>query len=157
MTGKQTSQLASIYLRVSQGVSRTCSPFRDTLWTSLASGPDGCMVSPQGCPQILPTSDILVPAGMVRPITLRARNLPQPQSGQKNYECVFSIQGKVQRIPAVRFNSSCIQCQNTSVRALHYPACTAALLLKGTGSTKKPAQLPQCLLALVRGQRSDWT
>ncbi|XP_039655380.1 plexin A3 [Perca fluviatilis] len=68
----------------------------------------------EGCPQIIPTSDILVPAGMVRPITLRARNLPQPQSGQKNYECVFSIQGKVQRIPAVRFNSSCIQCQNTS-------------------------------------------
>ncbi len=70
----------------------------------------------QGCPQILPSSDILVPAGIVRPITLRARNLPQPQSGQKNYECVFKIQGKVQRIPAVRFNSSCIQCQNTSVR-----------------------------------------
>ncbi|MED6245976.1 hypothetical protein ATANTOWER_011053 [Ataeniobius toweri] len=55
---------------------------------------------------------------MVRPITLRARNLPQPQSGQKNYECVFHIQGKVQRIPAVRFNSSCIQCQNTSKRKL---------------------------------------
>lgn len=71
---------------------------------------------PQGCPQILPTSDILVAAGLVRPITLRARNLPQPQSGQKNYECVFHIQGKVQRIPTVRFNSSCIQCQNTSVR-----------------------------------------
>lgn len=70
----------------------------------------------QGCPQILPSSDILVPAGIVRPITLRARNLPQPQSGQKNYECVFNIQGKIQRIPAVRFNSSCIQCQNTSVR-----------------------------------------
>lgn len=69
----------------------------------------------QGCPQILPTSDILVPAGIIRPITLRARNLPQPQSGQKNYECVFNIQGKMQRIPAVRFNSSCIQCQNTSV------------------------------------------
>uniref|UniRef100_A0A671QHH1 Plexin A3 n=1 Tax=Sinocyclocheilus anshuiensis TaxID=1608454 RepID=A0A671QHH1_9TELE len=67
-----------------------------------------------GCPQILPSSDILVPAGIIRPITLRARNLPQPQSGQKNYECVFKIQGKVQRIPAVRFNSSCIQCQNTS-------------------------------------------
>nr|XP_046252530.1 plexin A3 isoform X2 [Scatophagus argus] len=75
---------------------------------------EGRVSSMEGCPQILPTSDILVPAGMVRPITLRARNLPQPQSGQKNYECVFSIQGKVQRIPAVRFNSSCIQCQNTS-------------------------------------------
>uniref|UniRef100_A0A671TI96 Plexin-A3 n=1 Tax=Sparus aurata TaxID=8175 RepID=A0A671TI96_SPAAU len=75
---------------------------------------EGRVSSMEGCPQILPTSDILVPAGMVRPITLRARNLPQPQSGQKNYECVFNIQGKVQRIPAVRFNSSCIQCQNTS-------------------------------------------
>lgn len=79
-------------------------------------------LSLQGCPQILPTSDILVPAGMVRPITLRARNLPQPQSGQKNYECVFNIQGKVQRIPAVRFNSSCIQCQNTSVRHITLPS-----------------------------------
>uniref|UniRef100_A0A674PF06 Plexin-A3 n=1 Tax=Takifugu rubripes TaxID=31033 RepID=A0A674PF06_TAKRU len=75
---------------------------------------EGRVSNMEGCPQILPTSDILVPAGMVRPITLRARNLPQPQSGQKNYECVFNIQGKVQRIPAVRFNSSCIQCQNTS-------------------------------------------
>uniref|UniRef100_A0A3Q0RGV9 Plexin A3 n=1 Tax=Amphilophus citrinellus TaxID=61819 RepID=A0A3Q0RGV9_AMPCI len=75
---------------------------------------EGRVSNMEGCPQILPTSDILVPAGMVRPITLRARNLPQPQSGQKNYECVFNIQGKIQRIPAVRFNSSCIQCQNTS-------------------------------------------
>ncbi|KAG5282062.1 hypothetical protein AALO_G00051820 [Alosa alosa] len=75
---------------------------------------EGRVSSVEGCPQILPTSDILVPAGIIRPITLRARNLPQPQSGQKNYECVFNIQGKVQRIPAVRFNSSCIQCQNTS-------------------------------------------
>ncbi|TRY72813.1 hypothetical protein DNTS_009514 [Danionella cerebrum] len=73
-----------------------------------------CAPCLRGCPQILPSTDILVPAGIVRPITLRARNLPQPQSGQKNYECVFNIQGKVQRIPAVRFNSSCIQCQNTS-------------------------------------------
>ncbi|XP_016295597.1 plexin A3 [Sinocyclocheilus anshuiensis] len=75
---------------------------------------EGRVSSAEGCPQILPSSDILVPAGIIRPITLRARNLPQPQSGQKNYECVFKIQGKVQRIPAVRFNSSCIQCQNTS-------------------------------------------
>uniref|UniRef100_A0A8C7DPH5 Plexin A3 n=1 Tax=Oncorhynchus kisutch TaxID=8019 RepID=A0A8C7DPH5_ONCKI len=75
---------------------------------------EGRVSSVEGCPQILPTSDILVPAGIIRPITLRARNLPQPQSGQKNYECVFNIQGKMQRIPAVRFNSSCIQCQNTS-------------------------------------------
>ncbi|XP_028669224.1 LOW QUALITY PROTEIN: plexin A3 [Erpetoichthys calabaricus] len=75
---------------------------------------EGRVSSTQGCPQIIPSSDILVPAGMPRPITLRARNLPQPQSGQKNYECIFNIQGKVQRVPAVRFNSSCIQCQNTS-------------------------------------------
>ncbi|XP_015249442.1 PREDICTED: plexin A3-like [Cyprinodon variegatus] len=75
---------------------------------------EGRVSGMEGCPQILPTADILVPAGMVRPITLRARNLPQPQSGQKNYECVFNIQGRVQRIPAVRFNSSCIQCQNTT-------------------------------------------
>ncbi|KAJ8395075.1 hypothetical protein AAFF_G00035310 [Aldrovandia affinis] len=75
---------------------------------------EGRVSSVEGCPQILPIGDILVPAGVIRPITLRARNLPQPQSGQKNYECVFNIQGKVQRIPAVRFNSSCIQCQNTS-------------------------------------------
>ncbi|XP_060788388.1 plexin A3 [Neoarius graeffei] len=75
---------------------------------------EGRVSSVEGCPQILHSSDILVPAGVVRPITLRARNLPQPQSGQKNYECVFSIQGKIQRVPAVRFNSSCIQCQNTS-------------------------------------------
>ncbi|KAA0714339.1 Plexin A3 [Triplophysa tibetana] len=75
---------------------------------------EGRVSSSEGCPQILPSSDILVPAGIIRPITLRARNLPQPQSGQKNYECVFNIQGKIQRIPAVRFNSSCIQCQNTS-------------------------------------------
>ncbi|XP_062855302.1 plexin A3 [Trichomycterus rosablanca] len=75
---------------------------------------EGRVSSVEGCPQILQSSDILVPAGIVRPVTLRARNLPQPQSGQKNYECVFNIQGKVQRVPAVRFNSSCIQCQNTS-------------------------------------------
>ncbi|KAK2841359.1 hypothetical protein Q7C36_012938 [Tachysurus vachellii] len=75
---------------------------------------EGRVSSVEGCPQILHSSDILVPAGVVRPITLRARNLPQPQSGQKNYECVFNIQGKIQRVPAVRFNSSCIQCQNTS-------------------------------------------
>ncbi|XP_043936201.1 plexin-A3 [Protopterus annectens] len=67
-----------------------------------------------GCPQIIPSAEILVPVGVIQPITLRARNLPQPQSGQKNYECVFIIQGKTQRVPAVRFNSTSVQCQNTS-------------------------------------------
>ncbi|XP_063806547.1 plexin-A3 [Pseudophryne corroboree] len=67
-----------------------------------------------GCPEIIPTDEILIPVGVVQPITLKAKNLPQPQSGQKNYECVFNIEGKVQRVPAVRFNSSSVQCQNTS-------------------------------------------
>lgn len=52
----------------------------------------------------------------MQPLTLRAKNLPQPQSGQKNYECVVRVQGRQQRVPAVRFNSSSVQCQNASVR-----------------------------------------
>lgn len=54
--------------------------------------------------------------GEVKPITLKARNLPQPQSGQRGYECVLSIQGVIHRVPALRFNSSSVQCQNSSVR-----------------------------------------
>lgn len=54
----------------------------------------------------------------MQPLTLRAKNLPQPQSGQKNYECVVRVQGRQQRVPAVRFNSSSVQCQNASVRPL---------------------------------------
>lgn len=57
-----------------------------------------------------------MPVDVVKPITLRAKNLPQPQSGQKGYECVLTIQGEEQRVPALRFNSSSVQCQNTSVR-----------------------------------------
>lgn len=72
--------------------------------------------SPQGCPAILPSGDLLIPVGVVQPLTLRAKNLPQPQSGQKNYECVVRVQGRQQRVPAVRFNSSSVQCQNASVR-----------------------------------------
>lgn len=72
--------------------------------------------SPQGCPEILPSGDLLIPVGVVQPLTLRAKNLPQPQSGQKNYECVVRVQGRHQRVPAVRFNSSSVQCQNASVR-----------------------------------------
>lgn len=52
----------------------------------------------------------------MRPITLLAQNLPQPQSGQKNYECIFHIQGNTHSVPALRFNSSSIQCQKTTVR-----------------------------------------
>lgn len=70
----------------------------------------------QECPQLLPADRILVPVNVVKPITLRAKNLPQPQSGQRGYECVLTIQGVEQRVPALRFNSSSVQCQNTSVR-----------------------------------------
>ncbi|MGH0136020.1 UNVERIFIED_CONTAM: hypothetical protein FKN15_060943 [Acipenser sinensis] len=65
------------------------------------------------CPQILPSTQIYIPVGVVKPITLAAKNLPQPQSGQRNYECIFHIQGAVISVTALRFNSSSIQCQNT--------------------------------------------
>ncbi|NWZ41163.1 PLXA2 protein, partial [Brachypodius atriceps] len=68
----------------------------------------------EDCPQLFPTEEILIPVGEVQPITLKARNLPQPQSGQRGYECVLSIQGIVHRVPALRFNSSSVQCQNSS-------------------------------------------
>ncbi|KAL8164328.1 UNVERIFIED_CONTAM: Plexin-A3 [Gekko kuhli] len=72
----------------------------------------------QGCPELLLGGEILIPVGVLQPITLRAKNLPQPQSGQKNYECVLGIQGRQQRVPAVRFNSSSVQCQNTSYKTV---------------------------------------
>ncbi|KAF7463504.1 Hypothetical predicted protein [Marmota monax] len=72
------------------------------------------------CPQLLRVDKILVPVEVIKPITLKAKNLPQPQSGQRGYECILNIQGGEQRVPALRFNSSSVQCQNTSVSA---PAC----------------------------------
>lgn len=71
---------------------------------------------PQDCPQILPSTQIYVPVGVVKPITLAARNLPQPQSGQRGYECLFHTPGSPARVTALRFNSSSLQCQNSSVR-----------------------------------------
>ncbi|KAJ8259080.1 hypothetical protein COCON_G00180920 [Conger conger] len=68
----------------------------------------------EDCPQILPSTQIYIPVGVTKPITLSARNLPQPQSGQRNYECIFHIQGAVHSVTALRFNSTSIQCQNTS-------------------------------------------
>ncbi|XP_043920171.1 plexin-A4 [Protopterus annectens] len=68
----------------------------------------------EDCPQLLPAEKILVPVEVIKPITLKAKNLPQPQSGQRGYECVLHIQGREQRVPALRFNSSSVQCQNTS-------------------------------------------
>lgn len=74
------------------------------------------MFSVQDCPQILPSTQIYIPVGVTKPITLAAKNLPQPQSGQRNYECVFHIQGETHNVPALRFNSTSIQCQKTAVR-----------------------------------------
>lgn len=73
------------------------------------------ILSPQDCPQLLQAEKILVPVEVIKPITLKAKNLPQPQSGQRGYECILNIQGNEQRVPALRFNSSSVQCQNTSV------------------------------------------
>lgn len=70
----------------------------------------------QDCPQILPSTQIYIPVAVTKPITLAAKNLPQPQSGQRNYECVFHIQGETYNVPALRFNSTSIQCQKTPVR-----------------------------------------
>ncbi|XP_041113717.1 plexin-A4 [Polyodon spathula] len=75
---------------------------------------EGRVKQSEECPQLLPAEKILVPAEVVKPVTLRAKNLPQPQSGQRGYECVLSIQGVEKRVPALRFNSSSVQCQNTS-------------------------------------------
>lgn len=87
------------------------------IWNKNFIFPFLSLLSPsQGCPQLLPADRILVPVDVVKPITLRAKNLPQPQSGQKGYECLLTIQGEEQRVPALRFNSSSVQCQNTSVR-----------------------------------------
>ncbi|XP_072540713.1 plexin-A1b [Salminus brasiliensis] len=68
----------------------------------------------EDCPQILPSTQIYIPVGVTKPITLAARNLPQPQSGQRNYECIFHIQGETLSVTALRFNSSSIQCQKTT-------------------------------------------
>uniref|UniRef100_A0A672KNS4 Plexin A1 n=1 Tax=Sinocyclocheilus grahami TaxID=75366 RepID=A0A672KNS4_SINGR len=68
----------------------------------------------EDCPQILPSTQIFIPVGVPKPITLSAHNLPQPQSGQRNYECIFHIQGETQSVTALRFNSSSIQCQKTT-------------------------------------------
>ncbi|KAK6321507.1 plexin-A2 isoform X1 [Coregonus clupeaformis] len=81
---------------------------------SSCSFQEGRVNASEDCPQLLHSGEILIPAGEVRPITLRARNLPQPQSGQRGYECVLHVQGTNHRITALRFNSSSVQCQNSS-------------------------------------------
>ncbi|XP_072571219.1 plexin-A2-like [Paramormyrops kingsleyae] len=81
---------------------------------SSCSFQEGRVNSSKACPQVVRSGELLIPAGEVRPITLRAQNLPQPQSGQRGYECVLQIQGVAHRVPALRFNSSSVQCQNSS-------------------------------------------
>nr|XP_020655925.1 plexin-A4-like [Pogona vitticeps] len=75
---------------------------------------EGRVKLPEDCPQLLQVNKILVPVEVIKPITLKAKNLPQPQSGQRGYECIINIQGNEKRVPALRFNSSSVQCQNTS-------------------------------------------
>ncbi|XP_056293338.1 plexin-A1-like [Pseudoliparis swirei] len=75
---------------------------------------EGRVNGSQDCPQILPSTQIFIPVGVTKAITLAARNLPQPQSGQRNYECVFHVQEEVLMVPALRFNSTSIQCQRTA-------------------------------------------
>uniref|UniRef100_A0A8C5FKN8 Plexin A2 n=1 Tax=Gadus morhua TaxID=8049 RepID=A0A8C5FKN8_GADMO len=81
---------------------------------SSCSFQEGRVNASEDCPQLVRSEDILIPAGEVKPITLKARNLPQPQSGQRGYECVLHIQGVSHRVTALRFNSSSVQCQNSS-------------------------------------------
>uniref|UniRef100_A0A4W3GVX0 Plexin-A2 n=1 Tax=Callorhinchus milii TaxID=7868 RepID=A0A4W3GVX0_CALMI len=81
---------------------------------STCSFQEGRVNASEDCPQLIPSEEILIPVGEVKPITLKARNLPQPQSGQRGYECVLDIQGVIHRVPALRFNSSSVQCQNGS-------------------------------------------
>ncbi|XP_077386645.1 plexin-A2-like [Festucalex cinctus] len=81
---------------------------------SSCSFQEGRVNTSEYCPQLLHSGQILIPAGEVRPITLRARNLPQPQSGQRGYECVVNVQGVGHRVTALRFNSTSVQCQNSS-------------------------------------------
>ncbi|XP_062872227.1 plexin-A2 [Trichomycterus rosablanca] len=81
---------------------------------SSCSFQEGRVNASEDCPQLVRSEEILIPAGEVKPITLKARNLPQPQSGQRGYECVLDIQGVSHRVTALRFNSSSVQCQNSS-------------------------------------------
>ncbi|KAK7916724.1 hypothetical protein WMY93_012485 [Mugilogobius chulae] len=81
---------------------------------SSCSFQEGRVNATEDCPQLLNSGQILIPAGEVRPITLKARNLPQPQSGQRGYECVVHVQGSSHRVTALRFNSTSVQCQNSS-------------------------------------------
>uniref|UniRef100_UPI00358EBDEE plexin-A1-like isoform X1 n=1 Tax=Myxine glutinosa TaxID=7769 RepID=UPI00358EBDEE len=74
--------------------------------------PEGRVNVSEDCPQLLPSSEMVLPAGERRHITLAARNLPQPQSGQLPYQCILELPGGAKPVPALRFNGSSIQCQD---------------------------------------------
>ncbi|XP_059805912.1 plexin-A2-like isoform X2 [Hypanus sabinus] len=93
---------------------------------SICSFQEGRVNSSEDCPQLVPSNEVLIPVGEEKPITLKARNLPQPQSGQRGYECVLNVTGVSKRVPALRFNSSSVQCQNSSY---HYDAVDLSDLL----------------------------
>ncbi|XP_061423083.1 plexin-A2-like [Lethenteron reissneri] len=69
------------------------------------------------CPQLVAApggSELLLPAGRERRVAIGARNLPQPQSGQRAYSCALRVQGVTLRVAALRFNSSSVQCQDAT-------------------------------------------
>lgn len=109
----------------------------------------------QDCPQILPSTQIYIPVGVVKPITLTAKNLPQPQSGQRNYECIFHIPGSTTRVTALRFNSTSIQCQNTSVSGAgaFLAMCSACGLLPPACPRNIPAHCTGSLTLFGCGNR----
>uniref|UniRef100_A0A2K6KZI9 Plexin-A1 n=1 Tax=Rhinopithecus bieti TaxID=61621 RepID=A0A2K6KZI9_RHIBE len=118
-TGKKFASVDFVFYNCSVHQSTTgpvhiWSAVRCTLLTGLHPWAQPNSSYPQDCPQILPSTQIYVPVGVVKPITLAARNLPQPQSGQRGYECLFHIPGSPARVTALRFNSSSLQCQNSS-------------------------------------------
>ncbi|XP_013413099.1 hepatocyte growth factor receptor [Lingula anatina] len=60
------------------------------------------------CPQLLPRAqDILLPAGVIKVISLSGKNLPVPQAGQGGYQCKIGTN----TVPAIRQNDSAIDCQ----------------------------------------------
>lgn len=108
----------------------------------------------QDCPQLVRSEEILIPAGEVKPITLKAKNLPQPQSGQRGYECVLHIQGVSHRVTALRFNSSSVQCQNSSVGSRRCPGVQVGPNKRRIGAAANPSRWPGSLSDSQTGDQS---
>ncbi|XP_068780209.1 plexin-A3 [Struthio camelus] len=75
---------------------------------------EGPVDTPQGCPALEAGGGLLVPAGVPQPLTLAARNLPEPGPGRGGYECLVGVRGQRRRLPALRLNASALQCHNAS-------------------------------------------